>query len=162
MGVLQLNDSLTDEFCLFFTDMTYVSGNLSYIFFWHKAINAGLPHVLENYGCPGMSLKSPGKTQFFRFCLKCPGKVLECLWSMEFGFPWQSFSDQLAIFKSPPLCGGGDLLFFLSPPAAATCFCSHLKTPTRIIAYWPWGICLINFFWTFFRFFLRHQISTPY
>ena len=52
-----------------------------------------------------------------------------------------------------PLCGGGDLLFLLSPPAAAaaTCFCSHLKTPTRIIskylqyAYWPWGICLVIF-----------------
>ena len=35
-----------------------------------------------------------------------------------------------------PLCGGGDLLFLLSPPAAAaaTCFCSHSKTPTRIIS----------------------------
>ena len=34
-----------------------------------------------------------------------------------------------------PLCGGGDLLFLLSPPAAAaTCFCSHLTTPTRIIS----------------------------
>ena len=43
-----------------------------------------------------------------------------------------------------PLCGGGDLLFLLGPPAAATCFCSHSKIPTRIIskylqyAYWPW------------------------
>ena len=49
-----------------------------------------------------------------------------------------------------PLCGGGELLFLLSPPAA-TCFCSHSKTPNRIIskylqyAYWPWGICLVNF-----------------
>ena len=58
----------------------------------------------------------------------------------------------------PLLCGGGDLLFLLSPPAAAaaaTCFCSHAKTPTRIIskylqyAYWPWGICLVNFFCVF-------------
>ena len=52
-----------------------------------------------------------------------------------------------------PLCGGGDLLFLPSPPAAAaaTCFCSHSKSPTRIIskylqhAYWPWGICLVFF-----------------
>ena len=43
-----------------------------------------------------------------------------------------------------PLCGGGDLLFLLSLPAAAAfCFCSHSKTPARIIsnylqyAYWP-------------------------
>ena len=41
-------------------------------------------------------------------------------------------------FLSPhPLCGGGDLLFLLSPPfpaaAAAFCFCSHSKTPARII-----------------------------
>ena len=53
-----------------------------------------------------------------------------------------------------PLCGGGDFFFLLSPPAAAaaTCFCSHSKTPIQIIskylqyAYWPWGICLLNFF----------------
>ena len=53
------------------------------------------------------------------------------------------------ILKSPPtMTGGGDLLFLLSPPAdaASTCFCSHSKTPTRIIfkylqyAYWPWVI----------------------
>ena len=62
-----------------------------------------------------------------------------------------------------PLCGGGDLLFLLGPPAAAaTCFCSHSKTPTRIIskylqyAYWPWGICLVNFF-AFFSFFNKIQ-----
>ena len=56
-----------------------------------------------------------------------------------------------------PLCGGGDLSFLLSPPAAttATCFCSHSKTPTQIIskyfqyAYWPWGVCLIIFFLRF-------------
>ena len=54
-----------------------------------------------------------------------------------------------------PLCGGGDLLFLLSPPAAATCFCSHSKNPTGIIskflqyAYWPWWICLLNFFLRF-------------
>ena len=42
-----------------------------------------------------------------------------------------------------PPSGGRDLFFLLSPPAAATCFCSHSKTPTRIIskylqyAYWP-------------------------
>ena len=51
----------------------------------------------------------------------------------------------------------------LSPPAAATCFCSHSKTPTRIIskylqyAYWPWGICLVNFFFAFFSFFNKIQ-----
>ena len=54
-----------------------------------------------------------------------------------------------------PLCGGGDLLFLLRPPAAATCFCSHSKTPTRIIskypqyANWPWGIGLVIFFLRF-------------
>ena len=61
-----------------------------------------------------------------------------------------------------PLCGGGDL-----PPAAAAaaanCFCSHSKTPTRIIskylqyAYWPWGICLVIFFFAFFSFFNKIQ-----
>ena len=57
------------------------------------------------------------------------------------------------------LCGGVDLLFLLSPPAVATCFCSHSETPTRIIskylqyAYWHWGICLVNFFFAFFSFF---------
>ena len=62
-----------------------------------------------------------------------------------------------------PLCGGGDLLFLPSPPAAATCFCSHLKIPTRIIskysqyAYWPWGIRLVNFFFSFFSFFNKIQ-----
>ena len=62
-----------------------------------------------------------------------------------------------------PLCGGGDLLFLLSPPAAATCFCSHSKTPTRIIskylqyAYWPWGICLVNFIFAFSSFFNKIQ-----
>ena len=63
-----------------------------------------------------------------------------------------------------PLCGGGDLLFLLSPPAAAaTCFCSHSKTPSRIIskylqyAYWPCGICLVNFFFAFFSFFSKIQ-----
>ena len=56
-----------------------------------------------------------------------------------------------------PLCGGGDLLFLLTPPAAAAafCFCSHSKIPTRFIskyfhyAYWPWGICLVIFFLRF-------------
>ena len=49
--------------------------------------------------------------------------------------------------------------FLLSPPAAATCFCSHSKTPIRNIskylqyACWPWGICLINFFFALFSFF---------
>ena len=44
-------------------------------------------------------------------------------------------------------------MFLLSSPAAALfCFCSHSKTPARIIskylqyAYWPRGICLV-FFW---------------
>ena len=61
-----------------------------------------------------------------------------------------------------PLCGGGDLLFLLNPHAAA-CFCSHSKTPTRIIskylqyAYWPWGICSVNFFFAFFSFFNKIQ-----
>ena len=61
------------------------------------------------------------------------------------------------------LCGDGDLLFLLSPPAAtATCFCSHSKTPTQIISkylqyvYWPWGICLVIFF-AFFSFFNNIQ-----
>ena len=38
----------------------------------------------------------------------------------------------LLLLSLHPLCGGGDLLFLLSPPAAAatTCFCSHSKTPT--------------------------------
>ena len=64
-----------------------------------------------------------------------------------------------------PLCGGGDLLFLLSPPAAAaaTCFCSHSKTPTRSIskylqyAYWPWEIRLVNFFFALFSFFNKIQ-----
>ena len=49
-------------------------------------------------------------------------------------------------------------MFLLSRPAAATCFCSHSKTPTQIIskylqyAYWPWGICLVNFFFAFSSF----------
>ena len=58
-----------------------------------------------------------------------------------------------------PLCGGGDLLFLLSLPAAAACFCSHSKTPTRIISkylqyanIWPWGICLVNIFFAFLSF----------
>ena len=60
----------------------------------------------------------------------------------------------LLFIKSPPIlkCSGGDLLFLLSlPAAAAICFYSHSKTPTRIIfkylqyAYWHWGICLIIF-----------------
>ena len=49
-----------------------------------------------------------------------------------------------------------DLLFLLSPPAAAaTCFCSHSRTPARIIfkylqyAYWPWRICLVYLFLRF-------------
>ena len=65
------------------------------------------------------------------------------------------------LIKSPPTLWwwSGDLLFLLSPPAAATCFCSHSKTPTRIIpkylqyAYWPWGICLVIFFLRFLVFF---------
>ena len=59
------------------------------------------------------------------------------------------------------LCGGGDLLFSLSPPAttATFCFCSYSKTLTQIIskylqcAYWPWGICLVIFFFAFSSFF---------
>ena len=61
------------------------------------------------------------------------------------------------------LCGGGALLFLPSPPAAAAfCFCSHSKTPARIIskylkcAYWPWEICPV-FFWSFFSFFNKIQ-----
>ena len=64
-----------------------------------------------------------------------------------------------------PLCGGGDLLF-LSPQAAAGTaafrFCSHTKTPARIIskyleyAYCPWGICLVILF-AYFSFFNNLQ-----
>ena len=59
--------------------------------------------TLKNYGCPGMSWKSPGKTQFFRLSWNS-GILIKMSWkrpwvpSMEFGFLWQSFSDQLAIF----------------------------------------------------------------
>ena len=70
----------------------------------------------------------------------------------------------LLLLSLHPLCGGGNLLFLPSPPAAAaTCFCSHSKTPTRIIskylqyAYWPWGICLVIFFFAFFSFFNKIQ-----
>ena len=71
----------------------------------------------------------------------------------------------LTVFLSlHPLCGGGNLLFLLSPPAsAATCFCSHSKTPTQIIskylhyAYWPVGICLVNFSFMCFSFFNKIQ-----
>ena len=39
----------------------------------------------------------------------------------------------LSRFKSP-LCGGGDLLFLLSPPAAAaTCFCYHSGGPGEFV-----------------------------
>ena len=35
---------LTDEFCLFFTYMTYVPGQfIPYIFFWHQAISDHFP-----------------------------------------------------------------------------------------------------------------------
>ena len=35
-----LTKKLTDEFCLFFTDMTYVPGQfIPYIFFWHQVIS---------------------------------------------------------------------------------------------------------------------------
>ena len=46
--------------------------------------------VLEKHNfsdCPGT----------VEFRLKCPGKVLGLLWSMEFGFLWQSSNDQSAI-----------------------------------------------------------------
>ena len=44
-----------------------------------------------------------------------------------------------------PLCGGEDLLFLLSPPAAAFCFCSHSKTPTRIFSkYLQYAMVLRN------------------
>ena len=62
------------------------------------------------------------------------------------------------------LGGGGCKCSFSSlHPLAATCFCSHSKTPTQIIskylqyAYWPWGICLLNFFFAFFSFFNKIQ-----
>ena len=48
-----------------------------------------------------------------------------------------------------PLCGGGDLLFLLSPPAAAaTCFCSSTRIISKYLqyAYWPWEICPVTFF----------------
>ena len=39
-----LNKKLTDEFCLFFTDMTYVPGQfIPYIFFGHQAISGHSP-----------------------------------------------------------------------------------------------------------------------
>ena len=67
----------------------------------------GFPHILKNleiYGCPGMSWKSPGKTQFFRLSwnsgilIKMSCKSPGILWSMEFGFLWQFSSDHFAIF----------------------------------------------------------------
>ena len=51
----------------------------------------------------------------------------------------------VAFLSLHPLCGGGDLLFLPSPPAAATCFGSQTKTPARIIskylynADWPFN-----------------------
>ena len=57
--------------------------------------------------------------------------------------------------KSPPTMWWWRLIVF----AATTCFCSHSKTPTQIIskylqyAYWPWGICLVKFFFVFYSFF---------
>ena len=42
-----LTKKLTDEFCLFFTDMTYVPGQfIPYIFFWHQAISGHFPRSL--------------------------------------------------------------------------------------------------------------------
>ena len=39
-----LTRKLTEEFCLFFTDMTYVPGQfIPYIFFWHQAISGHFP-----------------------------------------------------------------------------------------------------------------------
>ena len=67
------------------------------------------------------------------------------------------------LIKSPPTMWWLRLIFLLIPPAAATCFCSHSKTPTRIIskylqyAYLPYGICLVNFFFAFFRFLNKIQ-----
>ena len=78
-----------------------------------------------------------------------------CLMDMSYLTGKGNATQLLKFLSLHPLCGGGDLLFLLSPPAgaaAATCFCSHSKTPTRSIskylqyAYWPWGICLVNFF----------------
>ena len=56
------------------------------------------------------------------------------------------------------------LMFLLRPSAtasaaAANCFCCHSKNAAWIIseylqyAYWPWGICPVNFFRVFFSFF---------
>ena len=59
------------------------------------------------------------------------------------------------IIKSPPTMWWWRPIVFAESAADATCFCSHSKTPTRIIskylqyAYWPWGICLVNFFLRF-------------
>ena len=53
----------TPEICSrSFSDLIHCHDFISLLF-------PGLPHVLknlENYGCPGMSWKSPGTTQFFR------------------------------------------------------------------------------------------------
>ena len=39
-----LTKKLTDEFCLFFTDMTYVPVQfIPYIFYWHQAISGHFP-----------------------------------------------------------------------------------------------------------------------
>ena len=45
------------------------------------------------------------------------------IWEIEF-----------TLLSLHPLCGGGDFLFLLSPPAAAFCFFSHSETPAQIIS----------------------------
>ena len=61
------------------------------------------------------------------------------------------------------LCGGGDLLFLLSPPAAATCFCSDSKTPYSDY-FQIFTVCILalgnlpgKFFFAFFSFFNNIQ-----
>ena len=70
----------------------------------------------------------------------------------------------LSLLSLHPLCGGGDLLFLLSPPAAAAafCFCSHSKLPLGLFP----NICIMHigpgdfawyFFFAFFSFFNNIQ-----
>ena len=93
------------------------------------------------------------KLKFLNITFKYIFNYLSCLYSLSLH----------------PLCGGGDLLFLPSPPAsAATCFCSHSKTPTQIIskyfqyAYWPWGICLVIFFYSILALFSSFWPSSKF
>ena len=62
-----------------------------------------------------------------------------------------------------PLCGGGDLLFLLSPPAAAaTCFCFNLENPYSDY-FQIFAVCILalgnlsgKFFFCVFQFFQQN------